>query len=142
MIRNLVTRTLRLSGRNSLEIPLSEFTGLTTKAHIAEFVFSGSARTIYMDNIYFSKVATNLSVTKFETSNVRMYPNPVTNYLIIEANSTIERVSVYNLLAQEVLVKNPKSNSTILQTNELQKGVSIVKTDIDGKVKSFKIIKQ
>ena len=137
-----VTRTLTLSGWNSLDLPMSEFTGLTTKAHVAQFVFSGSAGTIYMDNIYFSKVATNLSVANFETSKVRMYPNPVTNYLTIEANSTIERVSVYNLLGQEVLVKSPKSNSTILQTNELQKGVYIVKTNIDGKVNSSKIIKE
>ena len=137
-----VTRTLTLSGWNSLDIPMSEFTGLTTKAHVAQFVFSGSAGTIYMDNIYFSKMATNLSVANFETSEVRMYPNPVTNYLTIEANSTIEKVSVYNLLGQEVLVKIPKSNLTILQTNELQKGVYIVKIDIYGKLNSSKIIKE
>ncbi len=52
-----VTRTLTLSGWNSLEIPLSEFTGLTTKAHIAQFVFSGTAGTIYIDNVYFNKTA-------------------------------------------------------------------------------------
>ena len=92
-----VTRTLTLSGWNTLDISMSEFTGLTTKAHVAQFVFCGSAGTIYMDNIYFSKMATNLSVANFETSEVRMYPNPVTNYLTIEANSTIEKVSVNNL---------------------------------------------
>ena len=52
-----VTRTLTLSGWNSLEIPLSGFTGLTTKAHIAQFVFSGLAGTLYVDNVYFNKTA-------------------------------------------------------------------------------------
>jgi hypothetical protein len=52
-----ITRTLALSGWNSLEIPLSEFTGLTTKSNVAQFVFSGSAGTIYIDNVYFNKVA-------------------------------------------------------------------------------------
>jgi predicted metalloenzyme YecM len=137
-----VTRTLTLSGWNKLDIPMSEFTGLTTKAHVAQFVFSGSAGTIYMDNVYFSKVAATLSTAKFEISNVKMYPNPVSNYLTIEANSIIEKVSVYNLLGQEVLSRSPKSNSAILQTNILQKGVYIVKTDIDGKVNSSKIIKE
>lgn len=137
-----MTLTLTLSGWNSLDIPKSEFKSLTSKVPIAQFVFSGLPGTIYMDNIYFSKVATNLSITKFETSNVRMYPTPVTNYLTIEANSTIERVSVYNLLGQEILVKDPKSNSIILQIDELQKRVYIVKTDIDGKINRVKIIKE
>jgi hypothetical protein len=96
-------------------------------------------KTYYFDDVVFGA---SLGTTKFETSNVKMYPNPVTNYLTIEANSTIERVSVYNLLGQEVLVKSPKSNSTILQTSELEKGVYIVKTEIDGKVNVAKIIKE
>jgi hypothetical protein len=52
-----ITRTLALSGWNSLEIPLSEFTGLTTKSRMLHNSFSGSAGTIYIDNVYFNKVA-------------------------------------------------------------------------------------
>jgi hypothetical protein len=138
-----ITRTPTLSGWNRFDIPLSEFTGLTTKGHIAQLVISGApAGTVYIDNVYFSKVATNLSVANFETSNVMMYPNPVTNYLTIEANSIIEKVVVYNILGQEVLVKSPQSNSTVIQTNELQKGVYIIKTSIDGKASVAKIIKE
>jgi hypothetical protein len=96
-------------------------------------------KTYYFDDVVFGA---SLGTTKFETSKVRMYPNPSTSYMTIEANSMIERVAVYNLLGQEVLVKIPKSNSTILQTSELQKGVYIVKTEIDGKVNVAKIIKE
>lgn len=42
----------------SLDIPLSDFTGLTTKANIAQLIYSGlpsGATTIYVDNIYFHK---------------------------------------------------------------------------------------
>ncbi|TDD76451.1 T9SS type A sorting domain-containing protein [Flavobacterium caseinilyticum] len=138
-----VTRTPTLSGWNSYHIPLSEFTGLTTKGHIAQLVLSGApAGTVYIDNVYFSRVAGNLNVGDFETSNVVMYPNPVTNYLTIEANSMIEKVVIYNILGQEVMVKSPQSNSTIIQTNELQKGVYIIKTSIDGKASVAKIIKE
>jgi hypothetical protein len=42
-------------------VPLSEFTGLTTKAHIAQLVLSGApAGTVYIDNVYFSKVVVML----------------------------------------------------------------------------------
>lgn len=42
----------------SLDIPLSNFTGLTTRAHIAQLIYSGNpsgSHTIYVDNVYFHK---------------------------------------------------------------------------------------
>ncbi len=36
-----------------LDIPMSDFTGLTTKAHLAQLIISGDPNTIYIDNIYF-----------------------------------------------------------------------------------------
>jgi len=88
------------------------------------------------------KFASALSTTTFDKSSVKMYPNPVQNTLTIEANSAIQRVSVYNVLGQEVLSRSPKSNSTTLQTTALQKGVYMVKTEIDGNVSSSKIVKE
>ena len=98
-------------------------------------------KTYYFDDMKFG--AKNLSVANFKAnSSVRMYPNPVSNVLTIEANSTIEKVSIYSVLGQEILVKNPKSNSATIQTNELSKGVYIVRTNVDGKVITTKIVKE
>ncbi len=44
----------------SVKIPLSEFTGLTTRANIAQLIYSGQpagSATIFIDNVYFSKEA-------------------------------------------------------------------------------------
>jgi hypothetical protein len=137
-----VTRTPTLSGWNSYDIPLSEFSGLTTKGHIAQLVLSGApAGTVYLDNVYFSKTISTLGIADFEASKVSMYPNPATNYLTIEANGTIEKVTFYTILGQEILVRSPKSNATTIQMNDLQKGVYIIKTAVDGKVTTAKIIK-
>ena len=38
---------------NSLDIPLSSFTGLTGKGHLAQMILSGSSTTVYLDNVYF-----------------------------------------------------------------------------------------
>lgn len=38
---------------NSLDIPLSDFTNLVNRAHLAQLIFVGSNSTIYMDNIFF-----------------------------------------------------------------------------------------
>jgi hypothetical protein len=124
----------------SLDIPVAGITGDLTK--VIQFKFDGgTAGKIYLDNLYFYK-GSALSTTKFDVSNVKMYPNPVKNNLTIEANSTIERVSVYNILGQEVLTTRPSANAATLQTSNLQKGIYFVKTEIDGKVSASKIIKE
>jgi hypothetical protein len=46
-----------LSGWNSYHIPLANFSGLVTKAHLAQLIFSGDpsgSGTAYIDNVYFS----------------------------------------------------------------------------------------
>jgi len=44
----------------SLDLPLSSFTGLTNRAHMAQLIFAGvptGAATLYVDNVYFHKAA-------------------------------------------------------------------------------------
>jgi hypothetical protein len=38
---------------NSLDIPVSNFSGLSSREHLAQIIISGSSPTVYMDNIYF-----------------------------------------------------------------------------------------
>ena len=99
----------------------------------------GPNSTYYFDDIAFSD---SLSTPSFAISEVKMYPNPVSNQLSIEADREIQKVSVYNLLGQEVLTKRPKSVKTTLQTNGFQKGVHIVKTTIDDRETTSKFIKE
>jgi len=96
-------------------------------------------KTYYFDDVSFMAP---LSTAKFDRASVKMYPNPVNNTLIIDANGSIQKVSVYNILGQEVMAASPKSESATLQTSLLQKGVYIVKTDIDGNISTNKIIKE
>ena len=125
----------------SIDVPLTQFGGSLTRNDIAQFVMTSNLGIVYVDNIYFYK-GTALGATTFDKSNVKMYPNPVKNTLTIEANVSINKVSVYTILGQEVLMSVPKTNTTTVQTGVLQKGVYIVKTDIDGKISTSKIIKE
>ncbi|TDE05917.1 T9SS type A sorting domain-containing protein [Flavobacterium sandaracinum] len=137
-----VTLTIA-AGWNSFDLILnaSNFPGINF-GNVFQMSLSSTpaGTTVYLDNFYFYKGT--LGIADFETSNVKMYPNPVNSTLTIDANSTIEKVAVYTILGQEVLVENPKSNSTTIQTSELSKGVYIVKTNVDGKVITTKIIKK
>ena len=137
--------TPTLVGWNSFDIDLNvtNFPGINFadvfQIKLVSNPFSGS--TTYWDNLYFWK-GTTLGVAKFDASSIKMYPNPVKNTLTIEANSAIQKVSVYNVLGQEVMAKSPKTNSASLQTSSLQKGVYMIKTEIDGNVSTSKIIKE
>jgi len=127
-----------------VNIPISNFNGFNP-AQFQQFLFNTAAPTagtVYFDNLYFSLTDPALGTEKFETSNVKMYPNPVKNTLTIEANSTIDKIAVYSILGQEVMSKSPNSNATTLQTSNLQKGTYIVKSTIDGKTATSKFIKE
>jgi hypothetical protein len=130
---------------NSYDIDLSNYSAPDLKKlkFIVPVTYQDfpNGRTVYIDNVYFYNSAA-LKVAKFDASSIKMYPNPVKNTLTIEANSAIQKVSVYNVLGQEVMAKSPKSNSTTLQTSALQKGVYMVKTEIDGNVSMRKIVKE
>ncbi|MDX2135449.1 MAG: Ig-like domain-containing protein [Saprospiraceae bacterium] len=47
----------QLSSKNwvSIDLPLTAFTGLTTRAHLAQIVLSGNLPNVFVDNIYFYK---------------------------------------------------------------------------------------
>ncbi len=42
----------------SLDVPLASFTGLTTRAHLAQLVLSGDLPNVYIDNVYFYQKGT------------------------------------------------------------------------------------
>jgi len=72
-VEHELTFTPVLSGWNNYHIPLSAFTGLVTKAHIAQLIFSGTPTglgTAYIDNVYFSNsaIALPLTLTSFTAS--------------------------------------------------------------------------
>jgi beta-glucanase (GH16 family) len=48
-----LTFTPTLNGWNSYDIPLSNFTNMTARAHLAQLILSGSNSRMYVDNIYF-----------------------------------------------------------------------------------------
>ncbi|UCC25854.1 MAG: hypothetical protein JSU98_01910 [Gemmatimonadales bacterium] len=45
--------TLKSNEWVSIDVPLTEFVGLTTRAHMAQLIISGDPNTVYVDNVYF-----------------------------------------------------------------------------------------
>ncbi|MFZ4412475.1 MAG: hypothetical protein ACOYOV_05265 [Bacteroidales bacterium] len=87
---------------NSLNIPISDFTGLYTKAHISQIIFAGTTGgTLYLDNLYFSSISTGFGKIS-DTKAILCYPNPVSEKLNIASASEINEVRLSNLLGQNL----------------------------------------
>ena len=64
----ITSPTLQSESWVSLDIPLSDFAGLTTKRNLAQIVLSGEVPTVYMDNLYFYRGGTTGGPTSPETA--------------------------------------------------------------------------
>ncbi len=135
----------------SVDVPLSSFTiaggGSALRNNIKEIVVSGARENnvqtldFYFDNLYFHK-NTILATDSFSALNIKMYPNPAANVLNIEALTKIEKISVYNMLGQEVISKSVGVQSISLDVSNLQSGMYIIKTNIDGVTAASRFAKQ
>lgn len=129
---------------NHIVTPISNFTGLTTKGHIAQLVFSAvpSGTSIaYIDNVLFSKKATT-GLNTLNAETVGVFPNPASDKIHISTKNTIQDIVIYNSLGQVVMATAPNANDINIDIAKLPNGFYTVKTCING-VDSFnKIIKE
>lgn len=85
----------------------------------------------------------NISLSKadFENSAISFYPNPTNNIVNFSTFETIERITIYNILGQEVFSKEINSNEFKLDISNQASGTYIAKINSKGKSQSIKLIK-
>jgi|GEM_PF-834320 len=138
----------------SLQIPLNDFADpalvtdsnnlLTGRGLLGQLIISGlpaGAVTAYVDNVYFSDDP-SISTTNFDRNNFNFYPNPTRNLLNFETSSQVEKISIYNILGQQVMQETPNSVSPTLNVDSLQSGTYIMNVTIEGASKNFKFVKE
>lgn len=87
-------------------------------------------------------VACNLNNDSFDSNTLKIYPNPASNAITIENESTIESVNIYNVVGQEVKVASPNANSITLDISNLETGIYIIKSVSEGKTNTTKFVKK
>ncbi|MBC2845470.1 T9SS type A sorting domain-containing protein [Winogradskyella flava] len=70
------------------------------------------------------------------------YPNPVKNTLTLSAQNTIESVTMYNMLGQEVLKATPNNLDSELDMSNLESGAYFVRVTIANITSTVRVIKQ
>ncbi len=132
-VEHELTFTPTLSQWNSYDIALSDFTGLVTKNHIAQLIFSGTptgAGLVFVDNVYFA--SSPLGTSTFVKSDLKMYPNPASSNLVLEAAEKMDTIEIFSLLGQRVFNSMPDNNKVTLNVSSFNTGLYIVKATANG----------
>lgn len=70
-----------------------------------------------------------------------LYPNPTNGILNFKSERTLDHISIYNFLGQEVRVLTPNNRQTSIDVSDLKNGVYIVKVKIEDSIECYKIVK-
>ncbi len=138
-----LTFTPLLGQWNSYNIPLSDFTNLSTRSHIAQLILTGTpagSGVVYIDNIYFTNAA--LDVINFNASPIILYPNPTSSQITITSNAVIEGLEIYNVLGQKVRNMRTSSPTIVVNISDLPAGLYIVKLNSNDKSSMQRFIKE
>lgn len=83
----------------------------------------------------------NAAVDNFILNDaIKMYPNPVQNYLSIQSNLPITGVQVYSLLGE--LIKDVRGNFSRIDLRSLNSGIYMIKIHSDQYAVTKKLIKK
>ena len=85
---------------------------------------------------------TTLKAQSFDATNFDYYPNPVKDFLNLSYNQNISDVAVFNLLGQQIFIKQIDSNDAKIDLSPLAKGAYMVKVTSLNQSKTIKIIKE
>lgn len=123
-------------------ISLNDFCGLTTlmsNNYTGSFGVSGNAYNPSQQDIIDGNCET-LSIEEFQLNQVNVYPNPTTNYLIIDSEFEINRMEIYTLQGQKVASHN---NQNKINVSSLSNGMYFLKvTNNSNRRQSIRFIKK
>tara|TARA_B110000285_G_scaffold184682_1_gene209314 strand:+ start:276 stop:1127 length:852 start_codon:yes stop_codon:yes gene_type:complete len=99
----------------------------------------------YFDQVYGDGTATScsgVSISETEKMSFNLFPNPATQSFTIESESSIEEVTVYNLMGAVVSKIQTSENLVIIDIAEFLGGVYFVEANINGQLIRRKLIKE
>ena len=128
----------------SYDIPLSDFTGLTARGHLAQLIFVSSNSTVYIDNVYFWKPAGTVPVSLVDFTATKSGKSALLNWKTLnEVNSrgfVIERSTNGNAWSQLQFVNSNLNSNVSREYSAIDKnpanGVNyyrLKQVDVDGR---------
>ncbi len=114
-------------------------TGLTPNQTLYARVFGyGETQGTFVVSAYDA----TLSAVNYENSGFQHHPNPIEDYLFLSNKETINSVTVYNLIGQELFSKTYNSTDAILDMSSFSSGTYLVKINSNNSIKTIKVLKK
>ncbi|MCG6189427.1 cellulase family glycosylhydrolase [Maribellus maritimus] len=88
------------------------------------------------------ELVTNLSEKKTTPEGIEIYPNPVTENLIVKNNGDYKQILIFNISGELILQKELQQNENIFNLANIKPGMYFVQLRKNSEVFSTKIIKQ
>ena len=133
------------SGLTNVSEPMTEVTLSTTSAtaKIALYAFSGVSGADYDFHVTNFQITTETLGTSTNTlEGFTLYPTIVKEELNFRSQNKVEAITVFNLLGQKVFSGAPNTNNSSINLSNLRPGVYVVKVSAEGKIGSYKIVKE
>jgi hypothetical protein len=105
-----------------------------------DFFSASNTNNFYIDDVNFTSGYSNVDDV-IETTQVSVYPNPVTDVLYINAAENMSMVTVYDMMGKTVRTLTPNALNLTIDTAELPAGAYMVKVDMGETSKIVKVIK-
>jgi hypothetical protein len=107
----------------------------------AEDGFTAIPTGVSFDIVIASQEILGVNDNKLSTS-LSLYPNPANDYFTVSTTLNITKVSIYNMLGQQIkLVDGNEANSIQINVSELAQGNYFAKVEAEGSVETLKFIK-
>ena len=82
-----------------------------------------------------------LSINSEVFENFTFYPNPVKNKLYFNSSQVVTKVTIINMLGQEISSVDFNYSDNSISLSSLMAGIYFAKVEINGIIKSFRFIK-
>lgn len=106
---------------------------------IHDLVYNG----VVIDKCIFEvTVEERLGVNDIAVNKIEYYPNPVKDILNIASKKEISNVVIFDLSGKKVHTQSINNKQAQINISHLNSGIYIVKAELNGETKSFKIIKK
>lgn len=128
----------------SYHLPLSGFTSLNSRTHLAQLIISClpvGEGVVYVDNVYFSSTA--FSVPEVEVrQGLRVFPNPAGHFIEVKSGSKIDHIRIFTLTGQELINTYPQKDEFKIDVSGLKSGIYFLSATANGEVSVKRFVKK
>ena len=127
----------------SQAMPEVSISSTSSTAKFALYAYSGVSGADYDFHVTNFQVTTTTPGTATNIlEGFSLYPTIVKEELNFRSQNNVETITVFNLLGQKVFSGAPNTNNSSINLSNLRPGVYVVKVSAEGKIGSYKIIKE